>query len=179
MMKFLSQISLTKREKLYVVGGASAVVIFLFIQFLLFPLFDAKAKMKRSIERNERILQEIIELRSDYHFIKNSTDSIRAALKKRDKDFTLFSFLEKQAGRAGVKTNITYMKPSTETDTGPYRESSVEMKLEGITLKQLVDYLYFIESPRDLVQIKRISIKQSSSQRHLTVLIHALTYLSE
>lgn len=178
MKKFLSQITLSKREKFYVLAGTSAVVIFLFIQFLVFPLFDAKAKMKRSIQVNERRLKEITELSADYRTFKNNADYIKTGLTRRDKDFTLFSFLEKQAGRAGVKTNITYMKPSTAIETGPYRESSVEMKLEEITLKQLVDYLYFIESPTDLVYVKRISIKQSSrSQQHLTVLIHALTYL--
>ena len=177
-MNFLSQITLTKREKLYVMAGTSAIVIFLLIQFLVFPLFDAKAKMKRSIQANERTLKEITELSAEYRICKDNADYIKTALARKNKDFTLFSFLEKQAGRAGVKKNITYMKPSTATDTGPYRESSVEMKLEEITLKQLVDYLYFIESPRDLVQVKRISIKQSNrSQEHLTVLIHALTYL--
>ncbi|HEU18530.1 MAG TPA: hypothetical protein ENO00_03990 [Deltaproteobacteria bacterium] len=178
MKKLLSQITFTKREKFYVLTGTSAVVLFLLIQFLLLPLFDAKAKMKRSIHVNERRLKEITELSADYQTFRDNADYITTALTRRDKDFTLFSFLEKQAGRAGVKTNITYMKPSTATDTGPYRESSVEMKLEEITLKQLVDYLYFIESPRELVQVKRISIKQSSrSQQYLTVLIHALTYL--
>lgn len=163
---------------MYVLTGASAIIIFLLMQFLVFPLFDAKAKMKRSIQANERILKEITELSTEYRIYKGNADYIKSALAQRDKDFTLFSFLEKQAGRAGIKTNITYMKPSTTTDTEPYKESSVEMKLEEITLKQLVDYLYFIESPRDLVQVKRISIKQSKrNQQYLTVLIHALTYL--
>jgi general secretion pathway protein M len=178
MMKFLHRKpALTRREKLSILAGTSAVVIFIVVQFCVVPLLNGKAKMRRSIQTNERMLKEIIELRTDYCSFKDSADTVGAALMQRNKNFTLFSFLERQAGRAGVKANIAYMKPSTATEAGPFKESIVEMKLEDITLKQIIDYLYFIESPKDLVRIKRISIKQSKNNRQsLTVLIHVVTY---
>ncbi len=72
------------------------------------------------------------------------------------------------------------MKPSTSTDNGPYSESSVEMKLENITLKQFVEYLHLVESPENLVSIKRISVKQSKgSPEYLTVLMQLMTYIKD
>ncbi len=69
------------------------------------------------------------------------------------------------------------MKPSISSGTGPYKESMVEMKLEAITLRQLVGYLYRIESPDDLINIKRISISQNKKEQgYLDAIIQVLTF---
>jgi 5'-3' exonuclease len=53
----------------------------------------------------------------------------------------------------------------------------VEMKLEGITLTQLVDYLALVESPEYLVGVKRLSVRQSKgSEGYLSVLLQMVTY---
>jgi len=174
----LTKIKLTKREKFYVISGGVAVVVFLVAQFVLFPLFDAKAKIKHSIHTSEKTLQEIRTLSAEYNSLKINSENVTKALSRRTRGFTLFSFLEKEAGRAGVKTHIKYMKPSVSASGDAlYKESSVEMKIEGINMKQLVDYLYFVESSKDLVKIKRISIKKNKTDKNfLTVLMQVVTY---
>jgi general secretion pathway protein M len=170
-------IKLTRREKYYVSTGVALVIAFIFLQFVLFPFLGAKGKIKRSIQTKEKILKEILSLSSEYRVLKIDSKDVQKALARRPKDFTLFSFLEKQAGKAGIKSNIKQMKPSTSPGTGPYSESSVEMKLETITLKQLVQYLYLVESPNNMVKVKRISVKQDKgSPEYLTALIHLITY---
>lgn len=171
-------IKLTRREKYYVSAGLVLVIAFVILQFALFPFLRAKEMTTHSIQTQEKILKEILSLSSEYGALKGNSRDIQRVLADRPKAFTLFSFLEKQAGRAGVKTNIKYMKPSASTaDKGPYKESSVEIKLEKITLKQLVEYLHLVESPEDVVMIKRISIKQSKgSPEYLTTLMQVVTY---
>jgi len=172
-----TKIKLSKRERFYVIAGMSALLLFVVFQFVLFPSVDAKARIKRSIRANEKVLEEIVSLGSEYKAIKFERNDVTQAISRRAKDFTLFSFLEKQAGRAGVKANIKYMKPSTSTEEGPYKEASVEMKLDDVSLKQLVNYLYYIESSQNMVTVKRISIKQGrSSPEYLTVLMQVITY---
>ena len=168
---------LTKRERYYVSAGVALVALFIIFQFVLSPFLGAKGKIKRSIQAKEKTLKELVSLSSEYGALKEGSRDIKKRLALRSRNFTLFSFLEKQAGRSKVKPNIKYMKPSISTDKGPYSESSVEMKLENITLKQLVEYLHLVESPENLVRIKRISVKQSKGNpEYLTALIHLVTY---
>ena len=69
------------------------------------------------------------------------------------------------------------MKPSTSQGRGLYKEIMVEMKLEAITLNQLVNYLYGIESPEDLISIKRISIKENQRESGLLdAILQVLTF---
>jgi general secretion pathway protein M len=168
---------LTKRERYYVSVSVVLIALFIIFQFILSPFLAAKGKTKRSIQAKEKTLKELVSLSSEYGALKEGSGDIKKRLALRSKDFTVFSFLEKQAGRSGVKPNIKYMKPSISTDRGLYNESSVEMKLENITLKQLVEYLHLVESPENLVWVKRISVKQSKeSPEYLTALIHLVTY---
>jgi general secretion pathway protein M len=171
------KLKLTNREKYYVAGGLFLLILFLVVQLVLIPFIDAKEQARSSVTANEKALKEIYSLSAEYKAMQGGSLDVKDALTRRPKDFTLFSFLENQAGTAGVKQNIQYMKPSTSIETGPYTESSVEMKLDQITLKQLVEYLHLVESTKYLVSVKRISVKQTKgAEEYLTALIHLITY---
>ena len=69
------------------------------------------------------------------------------------------------------------MKPSASSGKGPFKESLVEMKLEKITLGQMVGYLKLIESPEMLVSIKRIAIQTNKKEtQFLDAILQVLTF---
>ena len=170
-------ITLAKRERYFVGMAACAILVFLLFQFLISPFFEKRARMQRGIRAREVGLRKIISLSTEYEGYTRESQEVQQLLARRKKGFTLFAFLERAAGEAGVKENIEYMKPSTSKDAGQYKESMVEMKLEAITLNQLTEYLYRIESPKNLISIKRISIKQNRKEAgYLDAVLQALTF---
>jgi len=168
---------LAKREKRLISVAACCVAIFLVFQFLIFPFFENRRRIQRGLKVKEKGLEEIVKLRGEYQAYQKGTQGIQQTIAGRHKGFTLFSFLEKAAGEAEVKAHIKSMKPSISSGTGPYKESMVEMKLEAITLQQLVGYLYRIESPDDIVNIKRISISQNKkAEGYLDAILQVVTF---
>ena len=168
---------LARRERYLVSLAACCIAIFLVFQFLVFPFFENRRRIQRGLKAKEKGLEEIMKLKADYQAYQKGSQNIQQALAKRKAGFTLFSFLEKAAGEAEVKARIKYMKPSVSSGTGPYKESMVEMKLEIITLPQLVGYLYRIESPDDLVSIKRISISENKKEQgYLDAILQVITF---
>ena len=167
---------LGKRETIFVTLGACAIALFLLVQFIVFPLLDKRDALKRGIEAKRVGLKEIRILRAEYESYRKGTAGVQSHLQRRNKGFTLFSFLEQAAGKAGVKDHIKYMKPSDSRGSGGVKEAMVEMKLDRINLRQLVDYLYLIESPENVVSIKRISIRDSQgSTGYLDAVMQVLT----
>ncbi len=70
-------------------------------------------------------------LQSEYNMIKKRTELSKLRFAKRDTGFTLFSFLDKLTGKAGIKNHVTYMKPSTSVQKNSlFKISQVEMKLQ-------------------------------------------------
>jgi general secretion pathway protein M len=168
---------LAKREKFYISSAIGVIVGVLIIQFAIVPFIDKRERYRSSLAANQRDLQEMILLRQEYLALQQDSAVLSKKLAGRPRSFTLFSFLEKAAGDAGVKANIKYMKPSAPTTKGPFKESLVEMKLERITLGQMVGYLKLVESPAELVSIKRISIQANKKEtQYLDAVLQVLTF---
>ncbi|HUU39448.1 MAG TPA: hypothetical protein VMW42_00760 [Desulfatiglandales bacterium] len=169
--------TLAKREKYLVSAAVIFIGTFLLIQFIILPFFESRRRLLRGIDSKEEGLKEIARLSSEYRKYQKDSRGIQQMLDSRKEGFTLFSFLDTTAGDAGVKPYIKYMKPSTSTGSGMYKESLVEMKLEAITLEQLTGYLYRIESPDDIVSIKRISITENKKKyEYLDAVLQVLTF---
>ncbi len=168
---------LARREKYFVSAAVFSAAVFLLLQFLVFPWFETMKRIRRGVEAKEDALKQMIRLSSEYQSYRRGSQDVRQAIASRKGEFTLFSFLEKAAGDAGVKAYIKYMKPSTSTGPGSYKESLVEMKLEAISLSQLLDYLYKIEAPENLVNVKRISIKETKGKSgYLDTILQVMTF---
>jgi general secretion pathway protein M len=170
---------LAKREKYLIALMVAVVAVAVLFQLLVVPILEGRERMQSSVIGKQKNLQEIVRLSQEFKVLKQDSETLSQRLSRRPANFTLFSFLEKAAGKAGVKNNIKYMKPSASTGKGPFKESLVEMKLEKITLKQMVDYLKLIESPDDIVSLKRISIQTNKKEtQYLDAILQVLTFSS-
>jgi len=169
---------LSKREKYSLYTAVGFVCLFIVLQLIVFPLMDKRSRLQRALQAKTNILEEMLLLKSEYDIIKKKADLLETRLAERKKGFTLFSFLDRLAGEAGIKDRIAYMKPSTSTSTNSrYKTSTVEMKLESISLGELVTYLYKTESSNNLVHIKRISISKTGTEGgFLKVILYVETF---
>lgn len=152
---------LSQRERWVLLGGIVFVFSFIIFQFVLTPYFEAKDNIAKSIAKKEQDLAKIMMLREEYLQLKADEGSVQSRLDKRDTTFTLFTFLDTQAGKAGVKKQIQYMKPSIIEGDDSFDEAIVELKLEKIQLSSLVEFLLLIESKDNVVFVKRMSIQDS------------------
>lgn len=152
---------LAKREKYVVMIASCFIIIFFLFQLFIFPFFEKRERLQKGILIKKKEFNEMGMLIAEYQTLQSNSKGIDNILAQRKKGFTLFSFLEQEAGAAQIKDHIKSMKPSTSKGTGPYKELMVEMDLNTLTLRQLVDYLYRIESSHDMILVKRISIAEN------------------
>ncbi len=171
---------LSNREK-YVVGLAIGfVAIFAFTQIVVSPIFKKREHLQRMVTVKTKILEDMRLLQSEYDEIRKIQELARRQIAKREKGFRLFAFLDRLAGVVGIKDHIAYMKPSISTQKeSPYKVSLVEMKLKGITLKQLVAYLHGAETSKNRVTVRRVSIvKEDKKEGTLSVILQAAVFQS-
>ena len=157
--------NLTKREKYAIYALSGAIFLFILIQFIVFPSIDKRKRLKRTLQVKEDALLEMIALKSEYDAIEKRTNLAKVSFENREKGFTLFSFLDRLTGKARIKEYVTYMKPSTTVQkNNSYKISQVEMKFKGLTLQQLTTYLHMVETSKNMVNIKRLSISKTGKQ---------------
>jgi general secretion pathway protein M len=168
-------ITLAKREKNFVIGAACFIVVFFLFKSLIIPFFDKKDRMRKGIQAKQIELEEMVRLSGEYEAYKGNSQGIEQVLGRRRKGFALRTFLRQKAIEAGVIIERINVFPAKET--GPFIESTMEVRLEAVTLKQLKEYLYRIESPEDLVSVPTISIKENKREPgYHDVTLRALTF---
>ena len=140
---------------------------------------DSHARAKSALAANQRILKQLTRLSAEYLDLKQDVVQVEGLLTARSRDFNLFSYVEKKTGEAAIKSHVKSINPSKTTATGPYEESATDIKLEMITLKQLLDFMYHIESPTELVKIKNFSItKNKEKPEYLNATLQIVTYMA-
>jgi len=169
-------IKVSRRERMVIGIGGAVVLIFLILRVGVFPLLDKRNQLASGIVTREQALAEMRDLQVTYRELHGKANLLLDQLGGREANFSLFSFLEQMAAKSEVKKNIAYMKPSNVASDGPFKETLVEMKLQEVTLKQLVDFLILVEAPEKIVALKRISIQENSQAKEaLDVIIQVVS----
>ena len=155
---------LTGREKRMVFLAAGALVLFVLVQFVIFPLFDRHARLKKRLVAREKAVQETRLMQEQFRKLHQQSGSIAKQLEQREQGFSLFAFLEHNAEESEVKEHIAYMKPSETQDGELMTQSRVEMKLQAVSLEQLLTFLDKSEAPNNLVGIAKCTIQENTKE---------------
>ncbi len=164
--------SLNRRERYALAAGVFFVCVYLLIELIVSPFMEKREQLRRSLAAKSETLEKMQQLRSEYEELKGRTKVSEQYFTARSKNFTLFSFLDDLGGKAGLKDNIEYMKPSkSKPKDSPWTVSLVEMKLRGINMKQLTPYLHMVETSPNMVFIRRASFSKSGTEGFLDVIL--------
>ncbi len=140
-------------KKVLIFGGAAAAVILLYA--LIFAPISSDLSRKRDlIPRKEKDLAEMKVLRTQYVEIQQRLQELQAAAAKRG---PLLTDMENFTKQANLSSKIVSMKPQAGVETAGFKESIVEVKLENITLYDIVNYVYLLE--KNTLRIRKLQFK--------------------
>jgi general secretion pathway protein M len=174
-MKFFSKMS--RRERYSVMAALVIVVLYLVIEFGIVPFLNWRRNLTVSLKTKAQTLEQIRSMKNEYEQLKQKSKISETYFSARPQGFTLFSFLDDLASKNGLKDNIAYMKPSkNKPKDSPYTISMVEVKLQGITLKQLTPYLHMVETSKNMIFVRRTSITKNTNEATIDVILQVETY---
>jgi len=158
----VTRLHLAPREKAGLAAAVVAVALFLLLQAVVFPLLEARRKAGRRLAVQTSLIREMHRLQREYRAVLDRSRAAEQRLSARKKGFTLFGYLEELAGQSGMKSRIAFMKPTVQPlSDSAHPAALIEMKLEALTLEDLVTFLYQVETRDPLVVVKRLAISKS------------------
>ena len=168
---------LNKRERYAIMAAIVVGGIFFIAQFVIGPFLSRAEQRKNMLHTKAAMVEQMRQMQAEYESLTQKASLSESRFRNRQRGFTLFSFLDRLAGETGIKDRISYMKPSKKIDKNTsFRISSVEMKLDEITLEQLTNYLYGVETSENMVDVKKIAItKKDAKQGLLTAVLEVET----
>ncbi|VAX17498.1 hypothetical protein MNBD_NITROSPINAE04-954 [hydrothermal vent metagenome] len=156
-MAFLK--SMSQRESLMTLSAGVFVAVIILWLGVYEPMATRKEVLKRKIKVKSEELLEVSALSGRIVTEKRHLERFESALKKQPEGFSSLARMENLATKAGMRKNITSMSPQASTDIGGYKESSINIKVEKVSLPQLVMFLESMRGSGSILRIKRISIK--------------------
>ena len=144
---------LEDRDKKILMYG-SPVALVLLLAILLRPIYADLDRKRDLIPKKEKDLVEMRVLKGQYLEMQQRLQQAQAAAAKRGPLLTEIEMLTK---RANLNTKIVSLKPQAGVQTDAFKESIVEVKLESITLYDVVNYVYLLE--KDTLRIRKLQFK--------------------
>ena len=159
---------LKKRERYAIMIGVAVVGIFLVFQLIIEPFFNRTEQKNKTLQTKAVMLKQMRQWQAEYRALTQTANVSKSRFRDREKQFTLYSFMDSLARNTGIKDRITYMRPTKKVQkNSPFKLSRVELKLDAITLEQLTTYLYGVETSKNLVEIKKIVISKKDKEQAL------------
>lgn len=168
-------IQLSKREKLLAVVSLIFVVSWALFAFAVKPATTRAETLSRVIPEKQNELKELRAKSREYAFLRDNLDDLQARVASQGEEFELLPFLESLIQEVGLAKKVATMKQQLLQLEPNYYETIVEIRLENLTLEQLIDFLCRVESSNALAKVKSLHIKKSPTKTDLlesTIEIH-------
>ena len=152
--------SLTQREKQTIAAGAVLFGLIVAFQIFVRPAIGRLRTLRRVISDKKQVLGELRDKSQQYKAVSRELEKIRLEMERQPQERKILSFVEHIQKDSGLMQKVVYMKPSTMTVKDIYEQKTVEIKLQSITLDQLIRFLLKIESSELTIGIRTLEIKR-------------------
>jgi general secretion pathway protein M len=170
-------VALARRERRLVLAGVALLALVGLYLFLVEPLLNRRADLDRLIEQKQREYAEVVKLADEYRQARGRLDELTARLSRAGREFQLLSFLEGLTVRNGVRDRISYMRPGQPAAVGRFREQTVEMRLERVTINDLTRFLVQLSEAPQGLRVKRLSVtRRYDDANRLDVVMQVAAY---
>ena len=153
----------TVKQRLAGVEGSS-YYLFIGLLVLVVVIFMAltnsfASKRERMVEKRQAEFGEFYGFIDQYKKETASIEYLRAKLLIPEAGVSTGTLLEAVGSELGMEKNITSFKPLEEGLVNGYMEKGVQVDIEGVSLNQIVNFLYKIRAHRNLLLIRDFSMK--------------------
>lgn len=142
------------RDKKVVIYGGIAAILILLYALVLAPLYAELARKRDAIPKKERELAEMRVMKDQYLEMQKQLQQLQAAAAKRG---PLLTEIENITRRTNLSSKIVSLKPQTGVQAANFKESIVEVRLDNITLYDIVNYVNQLE--KATLRIRKLYFK--------------------
>jgi general secretion pathway protein M len=152
---------LSPRERTLVGMGGGLLLVGMLYTLIWEPLDSGRTALAKRIQTRQHDVVEMQHMREEYLELLNQYELRQKIIEKADPKFSLFPHIEATVGQVVGREKIASMNPQNkDVGGGAYREESVEIKLNGVTLEQLTDLMYRIEKGAQPLRLTRLQVKK-------------------
>jgi type II secretory pathway component PulM len=155
-----------QREKLLLkVLGAIIAVLFVY-NVIYRPIIGYGIALQERVAARQHQLVEVRAMMRRWERMQMQLASAEKRTVSGNKDFSLFSVVEQTLTRSVGRDKIGSITPSDKPVAGGFVRHAVDLKLNGVNLRQIVDALYGVQTLGVPITVSNLHIHQRSQDPH-------------
>ena len=153
-----------RRERTTMFVGGPVLVLALLYKLAFGPSLDELQRLDTVLARKESELREVETTVKEHAKHEARIRDLTSRIEVRGRSFDLFGFIGSTASKVKIKNQcevkLVRQPAKSELD---YERSVVDVTLQGVSLKELTDFLYLIYAADKLLVVDPIEITVPSS----------------
>jgi len=149
----------SQRERIIVAAGGAMVVAALVFLLIVDPLMASIDKLDRHAKRKAKDSQELALVAQEYVVKQARITKVEQRMPSPPAQFSLLAFMEDATTTAQIRDRIVGLQPQAATVVEGYQETAVDLRVDGVSLPQLLALLAAIEQAPYDVQVHHLQIK--------------------
>jgi len=167
----------SQRERILVAIGLTMVAAALVFLMIIDPLMDTIDKLDRQARRKAKDSQELMLVAQEYVAKQARIAKLEERMPIPPAQFSLLAFMEEATTTAQIRDRITGMQPQAPTIVQGYQETAVDLRLDGVSLPQILALLVAIEQGPYDVQVHHLQMKpRYDNPANLDATLRIVTY---
>lgn len=149
----------SQRERIIVAAGGAVVAATLSFLLIIDPLMATIDKLDRQARRKAKDSQELALVAQEYVVKQARIAKLEQRMPIPPAQFSLLAFMEEATTTAQIRDRITGMQPQAPIVVQGYQETAVDLRLDGVSLPQILALLVAIEQAPYDVQVHHLQLK--------------------
>ncbi len=157
---------LEPRERVLVQIAGALVALFIAFDLVYLPIQGALGGLGDRIQERQHDALEVAHMMRAYQRLRVDLATMRTRTVAASGDFSLFSVVEQALTRAPGKDKIGSITPAEKAIPGAMTQYTVELKLNALSLPQVVDTLYGLSALNVPVTVSTLHVTRRSQDSH-------------
>jgi hypothetical protein len=168
-------IHLNRNERRTAIVGILILALWTMHSFVIEPIKARTSTLHRIIPQKQEELSALHDKANLYQSLQSDTAGLQERIAHQDPAFELLPRLEAMLEALQLKNSIRQMDQQTIPLDSAYSENVVEIRLDSITLEQIVAFIQSIETSEALLQTGSMYLTQNPTNQerlNCTLSIH-------
>lgn len=152
---FLARLS--PRERQFVEVAATSLCVILLYVLMVDPLWETHLRLRARVAAKERELHEVTSLHVTYENLRREVERARPASGTKVSPFV---FLEGLATSTLGRDKLAAINPIGHENRDGMDQETIELKLSGVSLREVVELLYKMDTAGATLRCINLSIKK-------------------
>jgi len=149
----------SQRERIVVAAGGALVAAVVAFLLIIDPLMATIDKLDRQAKRKAKDSQELALVAQEYVVKQARIAKLEQRMPSPPAQFSLLAFMEEATTTAQIRDRIVGMQPQAPIVVQGYQETAVDLRLDGVSLPQILALLVAIEQAPYDVQVHHLQMK--------------------